>query len=115
MTWNKPLLLIVLLVAVVAFVTTIEIEPPQKYRGTMQVTGRISECTFDSLNRSSMFFLGVKLSNPEAPYLRMNPERVDRARFERMCRDKPLVRITYKAKLRVIGPVRFWIEQIDGA
>ena len=113
MTWNKPLLIAVVLIALIAFVTTIEIQPPDKFRGTMQATGRIVDCDFGPLNRSPLFFLGLRLSDPKAPYLRINPRKSDKLQFEQLCQRRALVHVTYKAKQRIVGPLRFWIENID--
>ena len=115
MTWNKRLLLAVFLLIAVVFATTIEIDPPKEFRGTMQVNARITGCDFSPLRRSPLFFFGVRVDDQTAPYLRMNPKKMERSRFEDICRAKAYVRITYIAKKRIIGPVRFWIQSIDVA
>lgn len=99
----------------VLVVGNIKISVPSELQGTLMAQGRIAHCDFQNIGgrHGSEFFLGITLDTPGAPYLRFSTRRAERDRYKKMCSRKPEVEIAYRAVKRVIGPVRFWIEQIE--
>jgi hypothetical protein len=94
----------------------IKIDAPASLRGKLEAQGRITDCDFQGLGRyNSQFFMGVTLDTPGTPLLRFNGPSRERKTFEAMCSRKPAVRVYYHAIKRVLGPVRFWIDNISEA
>lgn len=92
----------------------IEVELPAELQGLHKIEGQISSCDFGDLTRhSEKFFLGVTLSADRSPYLRMNPLIRERRGYMELCRTNAEVIITYRAKKRLIGPVRYWIIKME--
>ena len=92
----------------------IEVDAPIELQGTHQVTGEIMSCDFGSLTKhSSKFFLGVTLSAKDAPYLRANPLLREKQYYKKMCNSHSLVTVIYAAKKRLVGPIRFWVQEIE--
>jgi hypothetical protein len=91
----------------------IEVDAPIELQGNHQVTGQIMSCDFGSLTKhSSKFFLGITLSAKDAPYLRVNPLLREKQYYKEMCNSHSLVTVTYAAKNRLVGPIRFWVQEI---
>ena len=91
----------------------IEVELPPELRGDRLVEGKVVSCEFGNLTRhSDKFFLGITVSAEGAPYLRMSPLIKDKKRYQELCRTNAEVVVTYKAKKRLIGPVRYWVGEI---
>lgn len=88
---------------------------PPHLQGTMKVSGRVIECDFQRLGGfrgSSKFFVGLRLDSPGTPYFRANPKHKERDFYESLCSKRNPVTIEYRAKNRIIGPVRFWVESV---
>ena len=110
---KKLLLLAAALGAIALVVGQIKVDPPTELRGALHVSGRINQCEFKNMRRrSSVFFVGIELDTPGAPCLRANPRHGDRAFYESLCRRKANVNIRYRAVQRVMGPLRFWVDEI---
>ena len=92
----------------------IEVDEPIELQGTHQVTGHVMSCDFGNLTKhSSKFFLGITLSAKDAPYLRANPLLREKQYYKKVCNSNSLVTVIYAAKKRLVGPVRFWVQEIE--
>ena len=96
---------------VVGGIANIEVEAPADVRGPHVARGRLVACEFSGVSGGN-FFVGMTLDTPGLPHLRHNPPNTQRSQYEAMCQRKPQVKVTYQAKKRLVGPVRFWITDI---
>jgi len=104
---------IVVIIAGMA-IGNIEVELPPELQGGHRVKGRVSSCKFGKLTKhNDKFFLGITLGTGRTPYLRMNPLIKDKHRYLELCRNSAEVVVTYEAKKRLIGPVRYWVKEIE--
>ena len=112
--WKRYLLVGAICLVAVLVVANTKTNVPAEPQGTLNARGRVSECDFQNIGgrHGSQFFLGITLDTPGTPYLRFNGNRAEREKYEELCSRKPEVKITYRAVQRVIGPLRFWVEQI---
>ena len=110
---NKYALAFAALVAAALVFGTVKLKVPPHLQGQLLAQGRIEQCEFRRIGRhGDQFFMGVTLHTPGTPYLRFNAPSSERDRYEAMCARKPTVRITYHAIKRLLGPVRFWIQDV---
>jgi len=92
----------------------IEVDAPIELQGNHQITGQIMSCDFGNLTKySDKFFLGVTLGAKDAPYLRANPLVREKQYYKKMCKSHSLVTVIYAAKKRLVGPVSFWVKEIE--
>ena len=97
----------------VLVIGTIKVSVPPHLEGQFTAQGQISQCTFKAIGRGGgEFFMSVTLDAPTTPLLRFNGSSSQRDSYEGMCDRKPVVRVTYHAVKRIIGPVRFWIDHV---
>jgi hypothetical protein len=112
--WKSWLIYAGMAVFAVVLVGNIETTPPESLRNPVVVQSRIMSCDFRKLTRhSSEFFVGLNLEKKGVPYLRANPKNRERKLYEAWCDQQTKVLIVYKAKTRILGPVRFWIKDIQ--
>lgn len=94
-------------------VANIPVELAEEYRGVRNVQGTIIDCDFDKLNDSnSKIYVGITLDSSDQLF-RMNPSKKKRIFYIEMCNEKPKVSIEYHAAKRLVGPVSFWINNLD--
>lgn len=112
--WKKYAVACAAAMAAVLAVGAIKVDVPTDLRGTLVAEGRIVHCDFQRIGRrGGEFFMGVTLDTPGVPLLRFNGPSSERSRYEAMCTRQPDVRIAYHAVKRVLGPVRFWIDDLS--
>ncbi|MBD9480507.1 hypothetical protein [Pseudoxanthomonas sp. PXM02] len=100
-------------VIAILMIGAIKTDVPAHLQGSLVIQGRIVDCDFQQIGRrGGDFFMGIRLDEPAAPYLRFNGRRSERSVYEALCARKPTVRVTYHAVKRIIGPVRFWIDDV---
>jgi|SaaInlStandDraft_7_1057024.scaffolds.fasta_scaffold172723_1 hypothetical protein len=106
-------LIILVLFGVALTIANIPVELHEELKGKFEVSGKIDSCEFSSLNEnSSQFFVGIKVVDDNVPVLRINPYKSERSVFEDLCERKIAIQVTYHAKKRLYGPVRYWIDTI---
>ncbi len=102
-------------VALALLVGNLLLPLPRHLQGSLYATGRVVDCDFARLGSrgSEVFFVGLRLDAPDAPYLRANPKHEEKPFYVSLCGngDKK-VAVRYHAKDRIFGPVRFWIQSV---
>ncbi len=93
-------------------VSNIRVEPPLAFQGVLNESGSIRECEFKRLTKhSDKFFVGIVLVSSEKTF-RVNANHDERAYYESICNSKPVVDIQYHAVKRLMGPLRFWVDNV---
>ena len=115
MKTNQVFIVVVIIVAVISIMTTINLPLPEGVPKNSIAESRIESCTIKESSGykvKTSSFVGIRLEDKKLPYLRWNPKS-EYEKVIKLCKEKAKIKVEYKAqRILLRSQVTYWIKSI---